>query len=213
MSTITSYLKNHFFAIVVFCLLLIFIPIVIYFVFFTKTPINQNQNPIINPNATPLPSDFNLNYNSFNQLTPGKSTLSDVEKINGAAISSSKNGNETLLYYQTPSTDYKNTVVLKNGLLYYSLENVFNSSRGSYSDYISSYGQPDLTLYNSDSSLFQWYIFLKQGIGVEVSGNDVLQILYFAPESKNDFIKGIAVELKLTSNSGENKAPKEPLGF
>lgn len=209
----TVYLKSHFFAILVLCLLLIFIPIVIYLVFSTKTPIKQTQNPIVNPSATPLPSDFNLNYNNFNQLTPGKSTLSDVEKINGAAISSSKNGNETLLYYQTPSVDYKNTVALKNGLLYYSLENVFNSSRGSYSDYVSSYGQPDFSLYNSDSSFSQWYIFLKQGIGVEASGNDVLQILYFTPESKNDFIKGVAAELKLTSNSGENQSPKEPLGF
>ena len=187
-----------------FVLFLIFISVAIYLSFTTKstTPQNQNQNqiptPIINSRPTPFPSNFIQSYNNFNQLVPGKSSLEDIEKINGPAISSTKDGNKTYLRYQTPSADYQNTIVLKNGVLYYSLENVFSNYRGSYSDYTTAYGQPGLTLYNKTSTDSEWFIFLKQGLGLEVGGNDITQIVYFVPQSKADFMANIALELNLT---------------
>jgi hypothetical protein len=198
MDNLITYIRNHSFAVLAFILLIIFIPVVLYLSFGGKNPNPQTQTPSINPHPTPLPSDFNRSYSNFNLLSPGKSDLNAVEKINGPAVSSAKNGNMTYLYYQTPSADYKNTVVLKNGILYYSLENVFGSYRGYYSDYTTAYGPPSLHLYNKDSSFSEWYIFLKQGIGLEVSGNDVLQILYFIPQSKSSFMGNFALKLGLS---------------
>jgi hypothetical protein len=202
-------LKRNFFVVLIFILFLIFIPVVIYLQFGTKNPTPQTQTPTINIHLTPVPSDFNQSYANFNQLVPGKSDLNAVEKINGPAVSSSNNGNELNLYYDTPSNDYKNTVVLKSGLLYYSLENVFGNYRGAYTDYVTNYGQPDIHLYNSDpNKLFDWYIFLKVGIGVENSDGGITRILYFTPESKEDFANGIAKEVGLTTNQ-----PTPPPGF
>ena len=212
MTKFVNYLRAHLFAVLVFLLLLVFIPVVIYLQFGGKTPAPQSQTPVINSHPIPVPSDFNQSYDNFSQLSPGKSDLNAVEKINGPAVSTTKKGAETYLYYQTPSSDYQNTVVLKNGLLYYSLENVFGGYRGNYSDYTAAYGQPNLHLYNKDSSLSEWYIFLTQGLGTEVSGNDILQVLYFVPQAKNVFIQGIAAELGLTTASPENEGPNEPLG-
>jgi hypothetical protein len=202
-------LKRNFFAVLVLVLFLIFIPVVIYLQFGTKKPTPRSQTPTINVHPTPIPSGFTKSYNNFNQLSPGKSNLSDIEKINGPAVSSSKKGNETYLYYQTPSTNYKNIVALKNNVLYYSLDNVFGDYRGTYSDYIASYGQPDLHLYNSDpNKLFDWYIFLKVGIGVENSDGGITRILYFTPKSKSDFMNGVAKEIELSINQ-----PTPPPGF
>jgi len=204
-----NYLKTHFFAVLVFILLLIFIPIVLYLQFAAKNPTPSTQIPTINLHPTPIPSDFTQSYNSFNQLSPGKSDLKTIEQINGPAISSTKSGNKTYLYYQTPSADYQNTVALKNGVLSYSLENVFGDYRGVYSDYTAAYGQPDLTLYNKNSTDFQWFIFLKQGLGLEVGGNDIAQILYFIPQSKNSFISNLAPELNLVES--EPQPQDEPI--
>jgi hypothetical protein len=188
-----------------FVLFLIFIPVVIYLSFGIKNTTSKNQTttqaptPIINSHPAPISSGFTQSYDNFNQLSPGKSGLMEIEKINGPAISNAQSGNKTYLYYQTPSLDYKNTVVLKNGVLYYSLENVFGNYRGFYSDYTTAYGQPNLTLYNKNSTDSKWFIFLKQGLGLEVGGNDITQILYFIPQSKDDFVINIAPDLNLTS--------------
>jgi hypothetical protein len=213
MNNFIAYLKSHFFAVLVLTLLLIFIPVALYLQFGSRNLPSQSQTPIINPHPAPILSDFNQSYGNFNQLSPGKSDLKAVEKINGPAISSAKNGNKTYLYYQTPSADYKNIVMLKNGILYYSLENVFGEYRGNYSDYVASYGQPALHLYNKDSSSSEWYIFLKQGLGVEVSSNKVLRVLYFVPQSKTDFLRGLTLELNLTNVSQIDQPPMEPFGI
>jgi hypothetical protein len=210
MGNFINLLKSHLFPTLVFILLIIFIPVVIYLSFVTKNPAPQTQIPTINPHPTPLPSDLTKSYNNFNQLVPGKSTLGDIEKTNGPAISSVKNGNKTYLYYQTPSEDYKNTVVLKNGALYYSLENVFGDYRGFYSDYTTAYGQPTLTLFNKNSGDSEWFIFLKQGLGLEVGGNDITQILYFTPQSTDNFMQNLAPDLNLISLPPEGVP--EPLG-
>jgi hypothetical protein len=79
------------------------------------------------------------------------------------------------------------------------LENVFGSYRGFYSDYTTAYGQPSLTLYNKDSADSEWFIFLKQGLGLEVGGNDITQIVYFIPQPKDSFMENIASDLNLIS--------------
>jgi hypothetical protein len=194
------FMKTNFFAVLVFALLIIFIPIVIYLSFGGKASAPKAQAPVINPNPTPISTGYDQNYNNFSQLSPGKSTLDEVQKTNGPAVSSTKQGNETYLYYQTPSVEYKNTVVLKNDVVYYTLDNVFGDYKGVYSDYTTAYGQPDLHLYNSDpNKLFDWYIFLKVGIGVENSDGGITRILYFTPKSKSDFMNGIAKEIGLVT--------------
>ncbi len=197
------YLKNHLFIILTFILLIVFIPVVLYAQFGIKN--KPSDTPVINPNPTPITSSFDQSYNSFNQLVPGKSDLSDVEKINGPAYKSSKDGNKLYLYYKTPSNDYENTALLRNGVLYYSLENVFGDYRGKYSDYINTYGQPSLHLYNTDSTSSEWYIFLQQGIGLEIGGEDVSRVLHFVPQPKEDFIKNFTSELNLTSTAPDQE--------
>jgi hypothetical protein len=160
----------------------------------------QEPTPVIVSHPTPLSTSFDQTYNNFTMLKPGKNNLAEIEKLNGPAISSVKNDNKLYLYYQTPSTDYKNIVVLKDGLLYYSVENVFGEYRGNYLAYIARYGQPDLHLYNNTAyNHFDWYIFLKTGVGIENSYGGITRILYFSPVLKQEFMNSLAKELELVN--------------
>ena len=191
-----NFIKIHFPEIIVISLLVIFTPIFIYLIFGAKN--TPPVIPAINPNPTPITSPLDQNYNNFNLLIPGKSTLSDVEKVNGPAYKDVVNGGKTYLYYKTPSSDYENQILLENGILIYSLEYVFGNYRGTYSDYVNTYGRPTLYLYNKDSADSEWFIFLERGFGLEVGGNDILQIIHFTPQPQGDFMKNIFPDLNLS---------------
>jgi hypothetical protein len=197
-------------------LIIIFIPVALYLSFGIKNAAPQNQvqiqtpTPVVVFSPTPIPSDFNLDYSNINKLTPGKSTFQDVKAINGLPASTSFSNNNTTFYYQTPSGDYKNIVFFESGIVKYAIEHVFGNYRGDYETYIQKYGQPTLQLYNKTGTDFAWFIFLKQGVGLEVGGNNIMQILYFAPQSKEDFMQNIAAKLNLTNVSPERQG--DPVG-
>lgn len=182
-------------------IILVFITVVV----FLQKP-NQQVSTTQNK-TTIVPKDFTKDYSSLNKLFPGKSTKDDVLKINGAPLSTTTNGDETTLYYPTPSKEFKNIVVLKNNVEFYSIENIFNSYRGTYENFQTAYGKPDLTLYNTNEDPYLWQIFLNQGLGVETNKKDIMKILYFIPQTEEGFLSTIAKEQNL---SIENITPEAP---
>lgn len=169
----------------------------------------KKQQGTITPTVTPLPSNFEADYSRLRLLKPGISTLQDVIKINGNPSSTTRFGDKTLLYYQTPSFDYKNEVLVINDVVVYALDNVFSDRQGYYSNYISKYGQPDFVLYGDDINGFPWYVFLKQGLVIQSSNNSISAIIYFAPQSEALFMRNIALNIGLKK---EQIIPSGPLG-
>jgi hypothetical protein len=156
------------------------------------------------PTPTSYPSSMGLetNYSNFNLIVPGKSTLADVEKINGAPSSSSVIDNKTYLYYQTPFKELFNKVLLVNNVVVYAQEAVFSNYRGDYNSFTQSLGQPDFTIYNDLSPLSSpLYVFLKHGVVVQSVSNDITGIIYFTPQDKINFINNIANDLGLSENT------------
>ncbi len=135
----------------------------------------------------------------FESLTPGRATIEDVKKLNGEPISSEKIGDKTYLYYPTHSEDYKNSVVVEKDRVKFSLENVFDSSKGFLNDYKKRFGNPDFTIYDSEDDVVAWNIFLKGGVGIASFGEgEIAKILYFEPQSKDEFLENVAASLGLT---------------
>lgn len=165
------------------------------FIFFLSTTLQKNQKPV-SVSPTPTAINFNIDYSSINKIFPGKSTTEDVKKINGEPVSVVVKNDKTYFYYQTPSLDFKNTVVFQNKVELFATENIFGGYRGDYNSFTKAYGQPNLTLYDNTSP-FIWQIFLQQGIGVETNGKDILQIIYFVPENENSFMGSVGKELGL----------------
>lgn len=137
--------------------------------------------------------------NDFQSLTPGKATLEDVKRLKGKPISTKKQGEQTYLYYPTHSEDYKNSVVVEKDRVKFSLENVFDSSKGFLNDYKKRFGDPDFTIYDSEDDVVVWNIFLKGGVGIASFGEgEIAKILYFEPQSKDEFLENVAASLGLT---------------
>ena len=130
-------------SVAIFIFLLFLFTVFAFFYFIGQGKDKKN----VAPTPFPVPTDINIDYSKLYLLKPGKSTLSEVKNINGEPFSSSTFGDETTLYYKTPSEMYKNSVVLKNGIVYYVIENIFGNYRGFYDNYVSNYGQPDMVLY------------------------------------------------------------------
>lgn len=189
-------LKNSKRVLVIFLIIII---VYVLFLLIANPGGNQKKQPA-SLTPIPVPSDFTRDYSRFNKIKPGKSNLNDVKTINGAPFSTSVFGNTTTLRYATPSRGAQNTVVLENGVVKYAIENVFGDYRGTYRDYVQAHGQPDLHLFNSSGDLFEWFVFLRLGVGIENSAGGITKIIYFIPQSKENFIEDIANELGASEN-------------
>ena len=196
-------MKTKIFFIGALLLILFVIFSLILFVIFSYK--NRGEKPVL-PTPIPIPTDFNIDYSKINLLQPGKSSFNDVIKTVGHPYSSSSFGTKRVLYYQTPSLDFKNMVILEKDVVVYALEYVFGNYRGNYNSYVYSYGQPSLSLYDP-KSYFNWYIFLKSGIGIESSNNEVTAVLYFIPQSESGFLSSVAKDLGLLKESPEKDEP------
>ncbi len=141
-------------------------------------------------------------YSRLDEIYPGKSTRSEVERINGDPKSVTTEGDKTYLHYQTPLENFTNTVALENNRVVYSRENVFGPYRGSVSDFKAKYGTPNLRLFEDN---YPWSIYLKRGIAFQHDARDVLAVIYFVPQSKESFMGTLARELELM----ETPTPEE----
>ncbi len=180
------------------------VSIIVLWIVFSLYLINLNKQGSTRA-PLPVPTDFNKPYSNFNLLKPGVSTYKDVIKINGSPLSEKKEGNNTYLYYPTPSTVYKNVVYLKDGVVFYVIEGVFGEYKDSLDVYVKKHGEPLVLYPKYDVEGFNWYVFLKSGVGVESSNNYITQIIYFVPQSKDDFLAFIANELVLSLTPPTNK--------
>ncbi len=134
----------------------------------------------------------------FEKLKPGEASREDVVKLKGEPVSIEEDGNRTNLLYNTRSEDYKNSITIENDKVKYSVENVFDSSRGKLSDYKKKYGEPDLKMYDPYDEVISYYIFLDGGVGISsFNDEDIVKIIYFSPQSREEFLKNVAKPLEL----------------
>lgn len=182
--------------------------LVVFFVLILLIILPSKSSPVmqVSLQATPIPipTDTSINYSNFNKLTPGKSTLNDVEKINGAPSRISTVGDKTYLYYPTPVKGFENKVLIRYGVVIYAVENVFANYRGYYDSYTKPFGSPDFAMYSTDGFDYPWYVFLTSGLAVQSSGNYITGIIYFSPQNKTNFINNISSDIGLSE--------QEPLG-
>lgn len=198
-------------ALIVIAAVLVIVFFVFIFLMFSVVKSNTTSN--IPPGATPIPvtKDTKVDYSNIDKLIPGTSTLEDTEKLNGAPSRTSKVGDKTYLYYQTPIRGIENKVLIRYGVVIYAFENVYAEYRGSYESYTSPLGSPDVTMYANAGFDYPWHVFLKSGVAVQSSGTYITGILYFVPQSKASFVTNIANDFGLSEKEPEdfefNSAP------
>lgn len=171
-------------------------PLLIFFLWIFISGIFLNNKNLPNP----VSPDFNKDYSLLYKVVPGKSTMNDVIKINGRPQTQQTNGDKTYLYYQTPSADYKNVVLLQGDVVVYTLENIFGNYRGNIETFKKKYGDSNITVYEKGND-FPWYIYLNRGLGVQSSSGLITALLYFQPQGEQSFFSNIGNDLNLNKNN------------
>jgi hypothetical protein len=180
---------------IIFAVFLVFLFLAYMFLVFLNP---QKSDYVFKHQPIPMPTNIETQYSNLNQLIPGKSTLEDIDSVAGIPASMQKADNKITLSYNTPVKEVKNIVLVKNGVVYYVLENVFGGYRGTYDAYVNSFGQPNFILYENTGLFYPWYVFLKKGVMVQSANNIITKIVYFIPQSENDFFNNISPELNLS---------------
>lgn len=184
--------------IIIFVVIAVFFSVVIA-IFIFNSPDNKRD---------PLPAQTNSNlerdYSKLDEVKPGKTTFEEVKKINGEPKSVKSEDGKTYLTYKTPSEAFENLVVVENNRVSYTKENVFGTYRGNVSDFKAENGEPDLLLFGED---FGWSVYLNKGIAIQHDAKDIGTIVYFIPQSKENFMNTIAKDLALTEKPISEEEP------
>lgn len=193
-------------------ILLAFIVFILLLLSLSRQKEMQQTTP---PSPTPVsivPNNQNKKASDISLVIPGKTSVSDLKIIMGQPSSENQNGDLTQLNYPAELKNFNDEVIVKNNLVLYSIENVFdNITYGTNQDLLLKLGQPSNKLFNRDG-FYYWNIFLTHGIGVETNGSEVSRIIRFIPQDKTTFMNNIGNSLGITEsptqpNEGINPAP------
>ena len=123
-----AFLKKHYFLI----LIAIFVALGVVAVFLVLTGKDEVEQKIIDPDQGPPTADLEADYSNLDEIIPGEHMREDVEKIAGLPYSIATLDNILYMYYKTPVdafTEFDNIVGLRNGVVFFVLENVFSDYR------------------------------------------------------------------------------------
>lgn len=131
--------------------------------------------------------------NTWFNITPGYSSLRDVENSFGKPLSRSNTENGTALYYESHYPAQPNEVIINDSNQVQFIKEYLPPLNGTKIDqYIAEYGEPDLILIDEktgDSTLA--HVFLKQGLVIlsHITGGTVEQRWYFEPTDEQTFMR------------------------
>ncbi|KKS96218.1 MAG: hypothetical protein UV71_C0001G0092 [Microgenomates group bacterium GW2011_GWC1_43_13] len=127
---------------------------------------------------------------SYNDLTPGVSTIDDVQKTLGTPVKETQNDAVTLLEYESSNPNFNNEFNLRSGVLYFVKQQVTESDKISITNINEKYGSYEYVLYGPlSTSSFNLYVYPNKGVayvGNQYSGI-VFEIWYFPPTTIEDF--------------------------
>lgn len=183
-------IKNRFLILFVFVFAGIFVLSVLV------GALNNNQK-VQSPNLMSFPRETREDYNNFNKLLPGSSTIGDLKKVNGDPIRSQKIQDKEFLYYPAPFGN-ENPVLVKNEIVIYTSEYIFGDYRGDFAKYKNAFQDPDKILY--DQRGLAWKVFFKEGLAILESANEISRIIYFVPNNVSLFYETVFKDFSFSEN-------------
>lgn len=154
--------------------------------------------PVVSPTPIQIVPNPRKEQSRLSYVVPGKTNGDDVEKLLGTPSGQSNRGGLTELNFPTNQNNFNNTVVLKQNLTYYTVENVFDDSTyGTTQDFISKFGASYTKLFDTRGG-YDWYIFLDQGFGIETNGTQITRLMRFVPQNLASFLSGPGLDMGLS---------------
>ncbi len=182
MNKIISFIKNNKRFIVVFLIITIFILMI------DKRSKKTSEKSL--PSATPI------QIATFKDLTPGISSKEDVLLKMGTALNARIEGDKETYEYKSSNPNFNTEVIITNNKLEYIKIIYTNSDNKIYSDFNSTYGEPEQVLYNADYSV--GYIlnsYPSKGVAFisHINSGRVSEAWYFKPTTIEEFKNNLAV--------------------
>jgi hypothetical protein len=145
--------------------------------------------------TTSPPTTTNKQQGAYNDLLPGESALSDVEKALGKPLSEQEINNLQKLEFKSVSETRNNEAIIKDQKLAFFKEMVYSNKTAE--DITKQYGVTDNILYGPDAyNGYNLYVYPENGIAY--LGNpvtrDLLEIWYFSPTTLDDFKQNWAAD-------------------
>lgn len=142
---------------------------------------------ILTPQA-PVP----IQDNSWNGLTPGYSTLAQVQEKLGQPLTSQQTNLGTELAYTSKFPALPNQVVVgSENKVSFVKEHIVYDETHTLATYTEKLGEPDLVLYGEElADSVKAYVFLDEGLVIvaHIANNAVEQKWYFAPTTQETFL-------------------------
>jgi hypothetical protein len=160
----------------------------------------KSKNIAPNQNV-PTPTLVQLKDSKYVKFTPGKTTYEEVIKALGTPSLVQKKNNKTYIFYSTKYSSLPNQFTFSsNGILLYDIENFFGDYKRSPGYYIDKYGNPEAKWFQKDEDGVEWLIFPKNGVALSVFvfENYIVKIVYFKPQTLQEFENTFLEELNLT---------------
>lgn len=155
-----------------------------------------------NATKTPIP----ITGVTYNSLTPGLSTETDITKQLGTALKETQSGKTTTLEYKSTNPNFNNQLSVNSGTLSLVKQIVSSADNIFISDITQKYENYENILYKSGSSIgFNLYIYPDKGIaylGHQGSGI-VLEIWYFKPTTFDQFVNNYGQGYSVTPIQGQ----------
>lgn len=138
------------------------------------------------PVATPTPV---AQVATFRNITPGVSSVSDLNKIWGSPLKSTTANGQTTDEYKSTSQSRNSIAIVQSGTVYLIREIISATDTQKASDITSVYGAPPYTLYQKfPNSYFNLYVYPSNGIAYLGHSDGTLQeIWYFPPTTIENF--------------------------
>lgn len=161
-------------------------------------PKSSSPTPFTSPTPISIIPMSKKQISPISNIIPGKTNQVDVEKILGTPSQDSNIGNLTQLDFPTSQKNFTDTVVVKQSLTYYTVENVFDDSTyGTTEEFLSRFGTSYAKLYDTRGG-YDWYVFTNQGFGIETNGSQITKLIRFSPQDLSTFLQGPGADLGLS---------------
>lgn len=141
------------------------------------------------PSPTPIPK-----IASYNSITPGVNTKTDLDRLLGSPLRTIKQEDQTRLEYKSTNVNRPHIAFERNGVVELIKEIVNSTDKKTVSDIVSVYGEPTHTLYSKNpNNTYNLYVYSQNGIAyLAHADGTLLEIWYFIPMTIEDFVKNWA---------------------
>ncbi len=131
-----------------------------------------------------------LEKGRFSKIVPEKSNVGEVEEKYGKPVTKDVENGVTSLNYDSVQKQQYDFVWARDNKIIATGERVPENTM--LDELTKKLKGLDIVLYDKDIIPAQWLVFLKDGIALRVSENNVYVLVRFAPQTKELFLKNIA---------------------